>query len=209
MIGARAARPGFDAWRSADPRAHAGGRGTPAGTSAAWPDPMSDLDKLRTKLCRELAQSEQSARVHPVREARRLGDVPPAAALRAIAEHAEQLRPRFESLLQRDRVVGVGLGRAVGKLFSALRHAVFDRMIDTERSFRGTLLGLHHGIDTARLLREVARRANDIYLFAFCDELLAQRLPLVAKAEATLAWFADQPARALQSGLRAALPTGH
>ncbi len=168
---------------------------------------MSDLDKLRTKLCRELAQSEQSARVHPVREARRLGNVPPAAALRAIAGHAAQLRPRFEALVQRDRLGGFGVARAVGKLFSALRHAVFDRMIDTERSFRGTLLGLRHGVDTARLLREVARRSGDVYLLAFCDELLAQRLPLIARAEASLAWFAEQPGRALQSGLRAALPS--
>lgn len=161
------------------------------------------------KLCRELAQSEQSARIHPVREARRLGDVPPARALRAIADHAEALRPRFESLLQRDHVMGLGLGQAVGNLFSALRHAVLDRIVDAERSYRGTLLGLRHGVDTARLLREVARRASDVYLFAFCDELLAQRLPLIAKAEASLAWFAEQPSRALQSGLRAALPTAH
>jgi hypothetical protein len=168
---------------------------------------MSDLDKLRTKLCRELVQSEQSARIHPVREARRLGKVPPAAALRAIASHAELLRPRFEALQHRDHLDRFGLVSSIGKLFSALRHAVFDRMIDAERSFRGTLLGLRHGVDTARLLREVARRAGDIYLFAFCDELLAQRLPLIAKAEASLTWFAEQPGRALQSGLRTALPS--
>ena len=168
---------------------------------------MSDLHKLRTKLCRELAQSEQSARVHPIREARRLGKVPPAAALRTIAEHAAVMRPRLEALM-RDQPAGLRLGRWAGKLFSVLRHGLFDRMIDTERSFRGTLLGLRHGVDTARLLREVAWRLGDPYLVAFCDELLARRLPLIARAEATLSWFADQPARALQSGLRAALPIG-
>lgn len=168
---------------------------------------MSELHKLRTRLCRELAQSEQSARIHPVREARRLGKVPPATALRAIADHAEHLRPRFE-VLMRDQPVGLQLGRSVGRLFSALRHGFFDRVIDTERSYRGTLLGLRHGVDTARLLREVAQRAGDHYLVAFCDELLARRLPLLARAEACLTWFADQPGRALQSGLRAALPTG-
>lgn len=168
---------------------------------------MSDLHKLRTKLCRELAQSEESARIHPVREARRLGKVPPAAALRAIADHAELMRPRLEALM-REQPAGRRLGRWFGQLFSALRHGLFDRMIDAERSFRGTLLGLRHGVDTARLLREVARRADDVYLVAFCDELLARRLPLIAKAEGTLSWFADQPRRALQSGMRAALPTG-
>lgn len=169
---------------------------------------MSDLQKLRTKLCRELAQSEQSARLHPRREARRLGKVPPAAALRSIADHAEELRPRFDALMREDQPVGLRVGRWVGQLFSALRHGLFDRMIDTERSFRGTLLGLRHGIDTTRLLREVATRLGDVYLVAFCDELLARRLPLIARAEATLSWFAEQPARALQSGLRQALPTG-
>jgi hypothetical protein len=168
---------------------------------------MSDLHKLRTKLCRELAQSEQSARIHPLREARRLGKVPPAAALRTIADHAAMMRPRFEALM-RDQPAGRRVGRWVGKLFSALRHGLFDRMIDTERSFRGTLLGLRHGVDTARLLREVAARLGDVYLVAFCDELLARRLPLIARAEATLSWFADQPSRALQSGMRAALPAG-
>jgi len=169
---------------------------------------MSDLQKLRTKLCRELAQSEQSARVHPRREARRLGKVPPAAALRAVADHADELRPRFEALLRDDQPVGLRLGRWAGQLFSALRHGLFDRIIDTERSFRGTLLGLRHGVDTARLLREVAQRLGDIYLVAFCDELLARRLPLIARAEGTLSWFADQPAHALRSGLRQALPSG-
>lgn len=169
---------------------------------------MSDLQKLRTKLCRELAQSEQSARLHPRREARRLGKVPPAAALRAIADHADQLRPRFDALLRDEQPVGLRVGRLIGRLFSALRQGLFDRMIDTERSFRGTLLGLRHGIDTTRLLREVAARLDDVYLVAFCDELLARRLPLIARAEATLAWFADQPSRALQSGMRQALPAG-
>ena len=169
---------------------------------------MTDLHKLRTKLCRELAQSEQSARVHPIREARRLGNSPPAAALRAVADHAEELRPRFESLLQRDQPIGLSLGKSVGRLFSVLRHVVFDRLIDTERSFRGTLLGIHHGIDVALLLRDVARRAGDVHLVTFCDELLAKRRRLVEHAEASMSWFAEQPGRALQSGLRGALSTG-
>jgi hypothetical protein len=169
---------------------------------------MSDLFKLRSKLCRELSQSEQSARVHPLREARRLGDVPPAAVLRALSAHAERLRPRLESLVRRDQTIGDQLGRSVGSLFSACRHLVFDRLIDTERSYRGTLLGFHHGLDVARLLREVARRAGDSYLEAFCEELIVTRRPLLDQAEATMAWFAERPERALRSGLRAALAPG-
>ena len=169
---------------------------------------MTDLHKLRSKLCRELAQSEQSARVHPKREAKRLGNSPPAQALRAIADHAEQLRPRLEALLRRDQHIGLAIGESMGRFLSAMRHFVIDRLVDGERSYRGTLLGVHHGVDVAILLRDVARRAGDVYLVTFCDELLATRRRLVEQAEASLGWFAEQPARALKSGLRAALSTG-
>src|SRR5688572_15180511 len=119
---------------------------------------MQDLEKLYAKLCRELAQSEQSASVHPRREARRLGDTAPAQALLAIAAHADELRPRFEALMAKRQPKGIEIGRVFGRAFSAIRHAIADRLIDAERSYRGTLLGLHHGIDVTRLLREVALR---------------------------------------------------
>ena len=166
---------------------------------------MEDLHKLCTKLCRELAQSEHSATVHTRREARRLGDILPAHALLAIAEHADELRPRFEALLAKRGVKGKSIGRAVGAVFSAMRHAIGDRLIDAERSYRGTLLGVRHGIDTTRLLREVALRERDTNLVRFCDELLLERVALIERAEQALAWFAEQPTRAVRSGLRLAL----
>lgn len=169
---------------------------------------MTDLHRLRAKLCREIAQSEHDAKLHTSREARRLGDVPPAAALRAIAEHSESLRPRFESLMSRDQRVGLRLGRTVAKMFSGLRHAFFDRLMDAERSYRATLLGLRHGVDAARLLREVAMRSSDVYLARFCQDLINEREPLLVQAEGALVWFAEQPARALMSGLRLALSSG-
>lgn len=169
---------------------------------------MSDLHRLRTKLCRELAQSEESARVHPTREARRLGDSPPAVALLALAEHSEALRPRFEAIVRAEQPVGLGLGELVGQVFSAVRQVIADRVIDMERSYRGTLLGVRHGLDTARLLREVAAREGHGELVAFCDDLIPQRERLLEQAQRSLAWFADQPAVALRSGLRAALDTG-
>jgi hypothetical protein len=171
---------------------------------------MTDLDQLCNKLCRELAQSERSAEVHTLREARRLGDVPPARALLALSDHARAARPRLALLMRRrDQRVGLGLGRAVGEMFSALRHAIFDRLIDAERSFRGTLLGLRHGIDAMRLLRAVAAREGDLALAGYCEDVLAERLVLVAHAERALGWFADQPGLALRSGLSLALHSGH
>ncbi len=167
---------------------------------------MDDLQKLRAKLCRELAQSERSADVHTRREARRLGDVPPARALLALGEHARAYRSRFDAIAcERQPEAGLQLARAIGQMFSTLRKHLFDRLIDTERSYRGTLLGFRHGIDVSRLLREVAVRVGDDHLVGFCDEWLPTRLELVATAERQLAWFADVPSRALKSGMRAAI----
>ena len=166
---------------------------------------MQDLQKLYTKLCRELAQSEQSATVHPRREARRLGDIPPAHALLAIAAHAEEMRPRFEALMAKRQPNGIKIGRLFGRAFSVIRQVIADRVIDVERSYRGTMLGVRHGIDCTRLLREVALRAHDTHLVKFCDELLVERLALIEGAEQALAWFAEQPEKAIRSGMRLAL----
>jgi hypothetical protein len=166
---------------------------------------MQDLQKLCAKLCRELAQSEQSAMTHPRREAKRLGDISPAHALLAIASHADALRPRFEALMAKRQPKGIKVGRAFGRAFSAIRQLFADRLIDTERSYRGTLLGFRHGIDATRLLREVALRAHDTHLVKFCDEFLVDRVSLVEDAEQALAWFAEQPAMAIRSGARLAL----
>src|SRR5689334_1449860 len=120
---------------------------TARGMRAAPGGDMQDLQKLYDKLCRELAQSEQSASTHPRREAKRLGDTAPAHALLAIATHADELRPRFAALMAKRQPKGMRVGRAFGRAFSAIRQAFADRLIDAERSYRGTLLGLHHGID--------------------------------------------------------------
>lgn len=170
---------------------------------------MSHLDKLQAKLCRELAQSERDAQTHTLREARRLGDTPPAGALRAIAAHARSMQPRLEVAMRRGgQRIGLALGRTVAAVFSALRHAIFDRLIDTERSYRATLLGLRHGVDVMRLLCAVAGRRGDLYLAAYCDETLVERLALLQRAERALAWFADRPALALRSGFQNALHPG-
>ena len=167
---------------------------------------MDDLAKLRAKLCRELAQSERSADVHTRREARRLGDVPPARALQALGAHARADKARFHALAcKRQAESGLQLARTIGDLFSTLRHFLFDRLIDTERSYRGTLLGFRHGLDTARLLREVSLRLGDDHLVGFIDEWMPRRLELLHDAERALAWFAERPARAVQSGARAAI----
>ena len=170
---------------------------------------MNPLRKLYGKLCRELAQSERSATVHSRRESRRLGDTPPARALRALGAHAQAMRPRFDALVDVQQPLGALVGRYVGEMFSILRHYLFDRMVDTERSYRGTLLGFHHGLTVTRLLREVAEQMGDEDMVHFCDAWLAERVPLVEAAERELHWFAEAPAAALRSGLRAAFAPPH
>ena len=112
------------------------------------------------------------------------------------------MRPRFLALLAKRKPVGRVAGHAVGEVFSTARHFVFDRLVDAERSYRGTLLGFHHGIGVARLLRDVAARFEDEHMVNFCDDLLADRIPLVDVAERELRWFADAPSKAIASGLR-------
>jgi hypothetical protein len=167
-------------------------------------DNVNPLRKLYNKLSRELAQSERSAIVHTRREARRLGDTPPARALRALGAHALAMRPRFDGVFTRRMPIGALAGRKFGELFSVLRHLLFDRLIDVERSYRGTLLGFHHGVDCAHLLRDVAERLDERDAVAFLDMMLAQREPLIEAAERELAWFAERPRKAIQSGLRGA-----
>jgi hypothetical protein len=91
-------------------------------------------------------------------------------------------RPRFDALAcRRQPQRGLQIARAVGEMFSTLRNLLFDRMIDTERSYRGTLLGFRHGVDVTRLLREVALRIGDDRLLQFCDEWLVQQARVVRR----------------------------
>ena len=159
----------------------------------------SSIRRLREKLCRELAQSEHDAVIHCQREAARYGTLPPGQVLRVIADHARELRPQLDWLWGGKQGAGIHAARVVAEAFSALRHFAVDWMIDAERSYRATLLGLHHGLGVARLLREVADHQHDIDALQVCDELLEGRTRLLARAEDRLRWFAEHPDLALRS----------
>ncbi len=109
-----------------------------------------------TSLVRELFQTERSAMIHPRIEAERLGDVPPAHAMRAVSTHAEAALAEIRPLLrERGLPISAG-GSTVGEAFSALRDHLADYLLSTERSYRGTLLGMRHGVDLVELLQYVA-----------------------------------------------------
>ncbi len=163
--------------------------------------------QLRDTLSRELAQAEHDARMHTRREAGRLGDVPPARALLAIADHADEVEVGIEKLSGQRQHVTARFAHAVAMAFSTARHYIVDRLIRTERSYRMTLLGLKHGLDTLRMLREVAAANHDVKLLKFCDQILVERLCLIEDAEHALAWFAELPELALRSNARLVLTT--
>jgi hypothetical protein len=152
---------------------------------------QSDRRRLLDKLLRELVRSEAHAVEHAPREARRIGESPPVAALREVAVHAVDMRPRFHQLLDGHNLTSANHG--IAATLASLRQLVTDRMQDPERAYRGALLDLRHGLDVVRVLRDVARLEELFALIRWCDDWLAARRTLVARVEAQLAWFAEQP----------------
>jgi hypothetical protein len=74
-----------------------------------------------------------------------------------------------------------------------LRRAVFDRMMSREKSYRATLLGMHHGVDCALLTRAAAGVCGRADITSFLTEWLDERRPLVEDCTHQLAWFATHP----------------
>lgn len=177
-------------------------------SASASADRKDALQKLLHTLFIELFQTEQSADVHSRREADRLGSTPPARALRAVADHAQAALGEFTAMAEPRGFSATRAGMAVGSFFSQVRNLLADRLIDRERSYRGTLLGMRHGMDLVRSLRDVADAAGDTDLTTALDGWLRARAPLVDKVADELAWFARNPERALEGGkgpLRASL----
>jgi hypothetical protein len=159
-------------------------------------DAPNSAQSLLRNLAHELFQTETSAARHCRREARRLGDAPPAQVLLTAAQHAEAVLRDLPGLAARNGLPVSGAGKLLGALFSEARQRVADHLIEAERSYRGTLLGMRHGADLVRLMRHVASAANASEVVAFCDGWLSVREPLIAQTEEQLAWFASHSERA-------------
>lgn len=163
-------------------------------------DDLSTSQKtLLNKLAQELFHTETSAARHATREAARLGDSGPSRALRPVAVHAEKALAQLPELARRnDLLVSTG-GMLVGAFFSQTRDKLVDVLIDSERSYRGTLLGLRHGIDVVRLLHELVTSTGNTDLEEFCERWLITRAPLVRDVEEQLLWFAQNPEEAVKT----------
>jgi hypothetical protein len=157
--------------------------------------PDRDHAELLEALLTEMLQTEQSALEHARKEASRLQpDAGPAQALRAVSDHAAHALRELERLADRRER---GVGRTIGSSFSAIRDRVLDRLVSREKSYRGTLLGLHHGIDCAVLTQAVAQACGRSDVAAFLTGWLEERRDLVHACQRQLAWFASHPTLAM------------
>ncbi len=158
---------------------------------------VNDPTDLIDRLWPEVFQTEESARSHPAREAKRLGNSPPAFAMRAVAAHAAQSLSRWQRLAADRGHEPSRLGRGLGNAFSIVRALGSDLLMSREKSYRATVLGIHHGIGVFALLEDAATASGDQRLADSCAAWLAERRALCATAEEALAWFAEHPALAL------------
>jgi hypothetical protein len=152
--------------------------------------------RLLERLMREYFQTETSASRHCRREAERFTDAAYAGPFRLIAAHADQVLETLPAIARQENLPVSPGGSAVGALFSQARDKMADKLIDAERSYRGTMLGLRHGVDLVKLIEAVAKRHNRPALTTFCQGWLQQRQPLVDQSELGFGWFAEHPDRA-------------
>lgn len=162
------------------------------------PNSQDTLQRLLENLGPELFQTETSASRHCRREAKRYAGAAPSVPLLATAKHADGALVQLKELTARDDMKLSTTGVAIGALLSSVRERLADHLIEAERSYRGTLIGMRHGVDLVITLRHVVTAANRLDWVRFCDEWLNVRVPLVAQTEQQLAWFAEHSDRAIE-----------
>ena len=153
--------------------------------------------KLLRNLIPEVFQTEVSASRHCRREAGRNPGTPPAQALLAVSEHADRSLARLrEQVRAAGLPVSVG-GGLLGATFSELRERIADRLMDGDRSYRATLLGVRHGVDVVKMFGLTAALARKNELAEWAEDWLATRTELAHELERQLEWFALHTERAL------------
>jgi hypothetical protein len=161
--------------------------------------PATPEEQLLARLFVEMFQTEKSAVEHPPKEAARLGSgTPPGRALLATARHAERALAALTALAEREGFERRKFGMAIGKTFSVMRSLLADRLLSQEKSYRGTVLGLQHGLDCAALTAAVAHASGRNEVAKFFERWLEERRPLVAECQRQAAWFAQHSAFAMK-----------
>jgi hypothetical protein len=150
-------------------------------------------ERLGPSLLAELYELEEDAYRLALREAKRIGCGPPAAALRAVAAHANAA---LDELPAKARMRHVRLG-SVGSLaidtMHRLRDIVMDQLVDHEHGYRRALTAFRRGIDLVHLVFAAAVDEGDDELAKWCQEWLRGRERLVGRAAEQLTWFAHHP----------------
>jgi hypothetical protein len=151
------------------------------------------LNPLVRALFPEAFQSEESAKIHAAREAHRLGAVSPSTPMLGVSAHARTALSQLERLAKARGVAGRRTGRAARRILTSMREWTTDFVASAEKSYRGTILGLHHGMGVVLLLEDAAIADGDQELADFCSRWIETRSKLIADAERELAWFAQHP----------------
>lgn len=153
--------------------------------------------RLLSGLCRELLHAERSAAKHCTSEAQRLGSCPPGMVLRAVAGHANDALLELALVCQICELPAGSWVERLVSLFSVARSTLLDPLLPKQMSYRGTLLGLRHGADVVRLLRQTSMVTGYHEIAEWCDRFTATRAPLIELASEELSWFAENPRRAV------------
>jgi hypothetical protein len=153
-------------------------------------DDSSEYQALLRNLAHEVFQTETSASKHCRREAERYKDTPVEQVLLAVANHADVALREFKSLAEQEDLPTSVPGGVLGEAFSLMRDFLADRTIEAERSYRGTLLGIRHGIDVMHMVEHVATAGERPALAEWVRGWLRARTPLAQAVEEQLAWFA-------------------
>lgn len=150
----------------------------------------SEYQAFLRNLAHEVFQTETSASQHCKREAERYKGTPVEQALLAVAHHADAALGEFKSLAEQEDLPTSVPGGILGEAFSLVRDFFADRTIEAERSYRGTLLGIRHGIDVMHMVEHVAAAADRQRLVEWTRSWLRTRAPLARAVEDQLGWFA-------------------
>lgn len=158
----------------------------------------SEYQALLRNLAHEVFQTETSASRHCRREAERYKDTPVEQALMAVTRHADLALREFKNLAELEELPTSVPGGVLGETFSLVRDFFADRTIEAERSYRGTLLGIRHGVDVVHMVEHVAAAAGREALAKWARDWRRARTPLAFAVEEQLAWFAAHLDRARQ-----------
>jgi hypothetical protein len=115
-----------------------------------------------------------------------------------IATDAERALEQIEGWARRRGVQGLSAESAAARAFASARDKLAELALTTEQSYRMSLLAARHGVDLIRMIRELARLADDRELREWSERWSLRRLDLIEQGEMALAWFAEHSGRALE-----------